>query len=403
MGASGTDEGKMATLATTYNTRHVPSRAATWEEARPNPEIVTPAAPARANAQSNSLSYQRTLLFAASAGHRILSWALLAVTGLYVVLFATHFLQGPAWEKTWWVLQVRSLGDPLVVQLFILIKSQWPSFSYGGYLPLALAVVASVVKVGTGAVIVPVLGQLRKRVSEIEPKPLARAASVRSDDSMRVDSEQERDVLLKRYREIESALRDQERKRCTFLSIDVVGSTKMKESERELPVTITFQAYMKMLEGIFEKHSAWKQSWTPDGVMVCFLDVESGVAAAQEILRELRVFNRTENLLRSRISVRCGLNEGEVAIFEDSKLEKIAHRVIDITGHMQKYAKPDTLWLSKEVREQLADSTGFKPAGKQVDGLDAFEWSPSLALSELPPAYMAAPSQSARNTEATWA
>ncbi len=390
----------MATLVTTYNTRQVPSRTATWEEALPTP---APAASARTIAQPNSLSYQRTLMFAASAGHRVLSWGLLAVTGFFIVQFATQYLQGPAWEKTWWVMQVRSLGDPLVVQLFILIKEHWPTFSFAGYLPLGLAIVASVVKVGAGAVIVPVLGQLRKSVSEMEPKPLARAATVRSDESKRVDSEQERGALLQRYREIESALRDQERKRCTFLSIDVVGSTKMKESERELPVTITFQAYMKMLEGIFEKHSAWKQSWTPDGVMVCFLDVESGVAAAQEILRELRVFNRTENLLRSRIAVRCGLNEGEVAIFEDSKLEKIAHRVIDITGHMQKYAKPDTLWLSKEVHEQLADSTGFKPAGKQVDSLDAYEWSPSLALSELPPAYMAAPPQSAGNTEATWA
>jgi class 3 adenylate cyclase len=108
-------------------------------------------------------------------------------------------------------------------------------------------------------------------------------------------------------------------------------------------------------------------------------------------------------LLRSRISVRCGVNEGDVPIFEDSKLEKIVHRVIDIAGHMQKYARPDTMWLSAQVHEQLGDGSGFKPAGKQVDGQHAYEWSPSLALSDMPPTYVTAPQQSGASTEATWA
>jgi class 3 adenylate cyclase len=288
-----------------------------------------------------------------------------------------------------------------VIQLFILIKSQWPTFSLGGFLPLAIAAAASTLRLGVGAALIPVMGGLRKRVAELEGNQ-ARRAAVQGEGAARVDSEQDRGALLKRYREIESALRDTERKRCTFLSIDVVGSTKMKEHEAELPVTITFQAYMKMLEGIFEKHSAWKQSWTPDGVMVCFLDTESAVAAGQEVLRQLRVFNRTENLLRSRISVRCGLNEGAVPIFEDSKLEKIVHRVIDIAGHMQKYARPDTLWMSGEVRERLMSTAGLMPTGKQVDGLHAYEWSPSLAMPESAPAYTAV-AASAASTEATWA
>ena len=390
----------MATLATVYNTRRMPSQAASWDGF---PQASTTAGAAAASKASGSLTAYRSMLLAASTTQRILSFGLLAVTGFFVVLFATQFLQSPAWDKTWWVMQVRSLGDPLVVQLFILIKSQWPGFRFAGYLPLVLAITVSIVRVGVGVVLVPAVGGLRKRVAELEMNPAARAAAVQGEESNRVDSEQGRGELLKRYREIESALRKTERKRCTFLSIDVVGSTKMKENERELPVTITFQAYMKMLEGVFEKHSAWKQSWTPDGVMVCFLDADVAVAAGQEVLRQLRVFNRTENLLRSRISVRCGLNEGEVPIFEDSKLEKIIHRVIDIAGHMQKYARPDTLWLSAHVHEQLADGSSFKPAGKQVDGQHAYEWSPSLALPDTPPTYMSAPQQTAASTEATWA
>jgi class 3 adenylate cyclase len=361
-------------------------QSATWDGF---PDAAEPVkAPVAEAPATGSVATRRAMLSAVNAAHEISSWGLLAVAGFYLVLFATQFLHSPAWDKTWWVVQVRSLGEPLVIQLFILIKSQWPTFKWGGYLPLAMAFAVGIVKVGVGAVLVPVLGELRKGVAELELKPQAQEAAVRGAENKRVDSELDRDELLKRYREIESALRKTERKRCTFLSIDVAGSTKMKEDELELPVTITFQAYIKMLEGIFDKHSAWKQSWTPDGVMVCFLDLESAVAAGQEVLRQLRVFNRTENLLRSRVAVRCGLNEGEVAIFEDSKLEKIAHRVIDISGHMQKQARPDTLWMTAEIHDKLADASGFKPTGKQVDGHHAYEWSPSLALPDTPPAYV---------------
>jgi class 3 adenylate cyclase len=377
----------------------MPKQATTWDGF---PEAEKAVAPAAVRKATGAVSGNRMMLSGVKAVHRMFSWGLLAATVFYVVLFATQFLQSPAWDKTWWVVQVRSLGDPPVIQLFILIKSQWPSFRFGGYLPLLVAGAASIVRLGVGAVLIPVMGGLRKRVAELELHPVARAAAAQGEESTRVDSEQGRDELLKRYREIESALRETERKRCTFLSIDVVGSTKMKENERELPVTITFQAYMKMLEDIFEKHSAWKQSWTPDGVMVCFLDVDAAVAAGQEVLRQLRVFNRTENLLRSRISVRCGMNAGDVPIFEDSKLEKIAHRAIDVAGHMQKFARPDTLWLSSEVHEKLADRSGFKSAGRQVDGYNAYEWSPSLALPDSAPAYVTVPHRSPASTEATW-
>lgn len=394
----------MATLATCYNTRRMDTEAATWDGfADASRSKQAPAAKQVAAGQTDgSLATTRAMLTVVSSVHRGVSWGLMGVAGFYLVLFSTQFLHSPAWDRTWWVVQVRSLGEPLVIQLFILIKSQWPTFHFGGFLPVVIAGGVSIVRVGAGAVLLPVMGGLRKRVAELEMHPLARAAAAYREESKRVDSEQGRLELLKRYREIQSALQDTERKRCTFLSIDVVGSTRMKENEQELPVTITFQAYMRMLEGIFEKHSAWKQSWTPDGVMVCFLDIDSAVAAAQEVLRQLRVFNRTENLLRSRISVRCGLNEGEVSIFEDSKLEKIAHRVIDITGHMQKHAKPDTLWVASEVHDKLADSSGFQPTGKHVDSHHAYEWSPSLALPDSPPSYVTTV-QAGGNTEATWA
>jgi len=136
--------------------------------------------------------------------------------------------------------------------------------------------------------------------------------------------------------------------------------------------------------------------------MVCFLDVDMAVGAGQAVLRELRRFNLNQNMLRSRIAVRCGVNAGEVPIFEDSKLEKIAHRVIDVTGHMQKHASPNTLWLSAQVANHLGDKSGFNPVEQQVDGHRVYEWSPRVSLVEQP-RLLIAPGPKKGNADPTWA
>ena len=75
-------------------------------------------------------------------------------------------------------------------------------------------------------------------------------------------------------------------------------------------------------------------------------------------------------------NVRCGANEGEVVVFEDSNLEKLVDQVIDVAGHMQRSAIPDTLRLSADLYKVLDDSTGFQPTGETVDALATYEWSP---------------------------
>jgi class 3 adenylate cyclase len=73
--------------------------------------------------------------------------------------------------------------------------------------------------------------------------------------------------------------------------------------------------------------------------------------------------------------VRCGVNAGEVVFPESRGVEEISDEVIDIAGHMQKYAAPDSLWLSREVLNQLSDRSGFHPmSDTQVDGRTVYEW-----------------------------
>jgi hypothetical protein len=51
--------------------------------------------------------------------------------------------------------------------------------------------------------------------------------------------------------------------------------------------------------------------------------------------------------------------------------------VIDLAGHMQKYAAPDTVALSKSAMNLLAPQPkeGFRPTNNKVDGLEVCQWS----------------------------
>ena len=400
----------MATLASTYNTRRYPASELTWDapvqvhEPEAPLHVASPEAPGalrRRRFRLPSVSL-RPLLFALLNGlHRAIEWSLLASIGVSLVIFGLQFPHSPQWDRMWLVLQLREFVDPLLASLAAITRSRWPDPDSLNYLPLGLAIGGWLVKRASRAVLLPVVNALRPL--EPEAKKVRRSAVFVEDDAgdLAIDSEESRESLLRRYRAIDSALKTTKRKRCAFLSIDIAGSTRMKECEEELSVSITFRAYMNMLEEVFVQHHAWKQAWTPDGVMVCFPELEMAVAAAQTVLHRLRTFNRTENLLKTRISVRCGVNEGRVPIFEDTKLEKIAHQVIDLTGHMQKHANPNTLWVSDEVWKQLKNKSGFMPTKESVDGYPAFQWSPSLALPEEPsPAISKEDKQG--NSDPTW-
>ncbi len=297
-----------------------------------------------------------------------------------LILFGLQFPHSPRLEELWLTVQLRHYGEPPIAQVGSLFDLIWPSPGSVSLLPLGLAFGIWIAKIAVDAVLL----RSYRTLSKMMPAPqLAGAGDVSLGvgdlglglDASSAESEKEREELLKRYREIEKQLKGSKRKRCTFLSIDVVGSTQMKIGERETEIAATFQAYEEMLRKIFEQHAAWKQAWTPDGVMICFLQPGLALAAAQRILQSLKKFNESDNKLRTPFSVRCGMNEGEVPIYEDSKLEKVADHVIDVAGHMQKQGKVDTIWLGEETYNLLSDKSGFHPTDQVVDGFKVYEWS----------------------------
>ncbi len=119
--------------------------------------------------------------------------------------------------------------------------------------------------------------------------------------------EAERDRLLREFVVAKKRL-DKVKQQLAFLSVDMVGSTRIKLSEDPLYAEHAFREYRYFLEQIFKRYRYRAASWTPDGVMVCFPQLDLACGAAKEILRRLPSFNEEKNPLDMPIQVRsqCG-------------------------------------------------------------------------------------------------
>jgi serine/threonine protein kinase/class 3 adenylate cyclase len=181
-------------------------------------------------------------------------------------------------------------------------------------------------------------------------------------------------AMLREYSEAQRVLQ-QGRRHLAFLSVDIVGSTKMKLGEDKLVIEHAFAEYKKFVERILKGNNVWKVAWTPDGIMCAFQNAEDASKAGQTILSELEWFNDGVHRLRTPFQVRCGINSGEVIFPDDKQMEEISDEVVDVAGHMQKYAAPASLWIGKEVLSELESAAGFEQITTQVvDGRVPYEW-----------------------------
>lgn len=179
--------------------------------------------------------------------------------------------------------------------------------------------------------------------------------------------------LLKNFADIKKELEKIGRD-LTFLSIDVVGSTEMKKGEDSATIELDFLEYHNYVEAIFHKHGLIKASWTPDGVMACFNTIDEALQAAQEILNGLEYFNREVKSMKQDFVLRCGINSGHVFYDDSIPLEQFSDRVIDIAGHMQKHAPPNSILIAKQVIEPASNVENFQSTQRIVDGLEVCEW-----------------------------
>lgn len=186
-------------------------------------------------------------------------------------------------------------------------------------------------------------------------------------------SNTDREELLKLFAETKRKL-DSMGRDLAFLSIDVVDSTGLKEGEEKAAIEYDFKEYKNFVESKLKANGALKSTWTPDGVMSCFPAVDAAVAAAQEVVGGLDAFNKHVKTIRKDFRVRCGINAGYVYFDDSIPMEEMSDRVIDIAGHMQKHAPPNTVCIAKPAIEPMKERSGFVPVSKVVDGYEMYVW-----------------------------
>ncbi len=188
-------------------------------------------------------------------------------------------------------------------------------------------------------------------------------------------------TMLRDYTEARQYL-SKDKRSLAFLSIDVVGSTKMKVGEDKLVIEHAFSEYKKFVTRILKSNNIWKVAWTPDGIMCAFHTLGDAVGAGKDVLSGLPWFNQGVHHLKTGFNVRCGINAGEVVFPDEKAMEEVSDEVIDVAGHMQKYAAHGALWLSSDLLPQLPDGSGFHAMGEEkVDGRPVTEWRPAETAS----------------------
>jgi class 3 adenylate cyclase len=190
-------------------------------------------------------------------------------------------------------------------------------------------------------------------------------------ENLEASNKTDREELLKLFAETKKKL-DSMGRDLAFLSIDVCGSTEMKVGEEKAAIEHDFKEYKHFVEYKLKTHGALKSAWTPDGVMSCFATVDAAVKAAREIIDGLVAFNKNIKTMRKDFVLRCGINAGYVYFDDSLPMEEMSDRVIDVAGHMQKHATPNTICIAKPAIEPLQDRDGFVPTTRVVDGYEVY-------------------------------
>ncbi len=193
------------------------------------------------------------------------------------------------------------------------------------------------------------------------------------------DAADERRELVEQLMEIQEKLQSEERY-AAFLSIDIVGSTQMKQDNDALAIEFTFSEYHKFIEAVANKHGGRIHSTAGDGVICVFDSPDEGFDAGRATLAGLFEFNAFRNKIAEPITVRAGLHSGQVhAPGRDAGSVNFAH-VIDISAHLQKEADPGTLAVSQSLINDLqAPSQVDGTDTLHVSGVDAVIWRPRSA------------------------
>lgn len=194
-------------------------------------------------------------------------------------------------------------------------------------------------------------------------------------EEMKHVSGKKRKELILHFMEVQHRLESFKRV-LAFLSVDVVGSTAMKANEDPMAISADFYRYNELADKVLSENKCIKVAKTPDGIMAAFSDTDHAVMAGQQLITGLDHFNQFVKKMKMDFKVRCGINSGMLYFDPDEPLEHLSDRVIDIAGHMQKEAEPNTINIAKSSIAPLEKTSGFTNAEKVIDDEVVYTWKP---------------------------
>lgn len=148
----------------------------------------------------------------------------------------------------------------------------------------------------------------------------------------------------------------------SFLDVDVVNSYGMKaETTRADHIVLSFERFRSFVGGIVEESGGHVLNSNGDELMCYFESPLDSVRAGARILDGLSGFNRSDNLLRSPFRFRLGIHTGRCLVDLDQGVAYSA--VLDLAGHLQKLAEPDTMLISEHTLAGLPEGLPFEHVG----------------------------------------
>lgn len=167
-----------------------------------------------------------------------------------------------------------------------------------------------------------------------------------------------------------------QKQRRAFLSVDVAGSSTMKQGADELAVEYSFSQFRSWVELVARAAGGQVHSAAGDGLMCVFDDDTLAVRAARELQLGLPHFNGTRNRLPAPFRIRCGISAGDVAIEPGAPLGNLHSAVIDRAAALQKRAAPGDIVVGEELAgSALAELGSLSQLSEPVLGSRAYSWS----------------------------
>jgi class 3 adenylate cyclase len=191
------------------------------------------------------------------------------------------------------------------------------------------------------------------------------------------DPVKERQDLLRQLVSLQDRLRSNEQ-HMTFLSLDIVGSTRMKAQSDPLSVEFTFTEYHQFVERIVRKWGGSVHSTAGDGITCAFENPSQAFSSARNIQTGIIELNTFRNKIGIPIVLRAGVHTGTVVTPQagDIKSVNFAH-VIDIAAHLQKVCPPGGIAVSEIAAAMVpGGSKAIGTSTVSASDVNAVIWDP---------------------------